>query len=250
LKLLNSLKILAVGLLTAGAFLATTGVAEAHHRDFTFLRDWNLPFAGENEIEYRLSHNNRMDEFVHEVEFEHGITNHFAIEPGLEWHEQEDEKLHLDGFDVELRFNFGESAFNKVLFALNAEYEHPFDEEEADHGELKFIASYYTPDGQDFSLNLNLGQELEKDKEKEGEIMFGYVRPLQKLETSAHHGYKIGLRGGFEARYDFQEHFFNIGPTVAFEADEHFNIIAHYFFAGNHRHENTDGFRVIAEWEF
>jgi hypothetical protein len=227
-----------------------TRTAEAHHRDFVFLRDWYLPFAGENEIEYRLTHNNRNNEFVHEVEFEHGITDHFAIEPGIEWHQEDGEKFHLDGMDVELRFNFMEAKMNTILPALNVEYEHPFDTEEPDHGELKFILSYFTPKGEDFSFNFNVGQELSKDKAKESEVLFGYVRPLQKLEKSQHRGYKIGLRGGFEARYDFQEHFFNIGPTVAFETDEHFNIIAHYFFGANDRHNNTDGFRMIIEWEF
>ncbi len=201
-------------------------------------------------MEYRLTHNNRNNEFVHEFEFEHGITDHFAIEPGIEFHQQDAEKVHLDGFDIEARFNFGQAKVNQILPALNLEYEHPFDTEEADHGEIKFILSYFTPQGEDFSLNLNFGQELEKEKAKESEIQFGYVRPLQKLVTEKNHGYKIGLRGGFEARYDFQEHFFQIGPTVAFEKDEHFNVIAHYFFGVNERHSNTDGFRVIAEWEF
>src|SRR4249920_2237528 len=107
-------------------FVANMRMAEAHHRDFVFLRDWYLPFAGENEIEYRLTHNNRNNEFLHEIEFEHGITDHFAIEPGIEWHQQDGEKFHLDGFDVELRFNFMKAAMYTVLPALNVEYEHPF----------------------------------------------------------------------------------------------------------------------------
>lgn len=248
---MRSWKALLLGSFVAATFfVGSVRRAEAHHRDFVYLRDWYLPFAGENEVEYRITHNNRNNEFLHEVEFEHGVTDHFAIEPGIEWHQQDAEKLHLDGFDVELRFNFLEFKENAVLPALNVEWEHPFDTAEPDHGELKFVFSYYTPGGEDYSFNFNVGQELNKGKEKESEVDFGYVRPLQKLETTKHHGYKIGLRGGFEARFDFQQHFFNIGPTVAFEKDEHFNVIAHYFFGPNQRHSNSDGFRVIVEWEF
>lgn len=237
---------------TSVALLACLSApAAAHHRDFTFLRDWYLPYAGENEVELRVQHNNRMNEFIHEVEFEHGVTNHFAIEPGLSWHQQDAEKFHIDGFDLELRFNFLDFKENTVLPALNVEYEHPFDSAEPDRGEVKFVFSYYTPKGEDLSVNLNVGTTLNKGAhEKESEIQFGYMRPLQSLEKTKGHGYKVGLRGGFEARFDFQEHFLNIGPTIGWEKDEHFNILAHYFFGPNKRHENTDGFRVIAEWEF
>jgi len=250
--LLNNLnKFIVLGAAVVGLFCSSVRSAEAHHRDFVFLRDWYLPYANENEMEYRLTHNNRMNEFLHEVEFEHGITDHFAIEPGIEWHQQDAEKFHLDGMDVELRFNFGEAKMNAILPALNVDYEQPFDTEESDAARLKFILSYFTPAGEDFSLNLVGEQEMKNEKLKESEIDFGYVRPLQKLVTEKHHGYKIGLRGGFEARYNTgHSHFFNIGPTLAFEKDEHFNLIAHYFFGLNKRHENTDGFRFIIEWEF
>lgn len=235
--------------LLLAALFVSAGVAQAHHRDFVFLRDWYLPYAGENEVEYRLQHENRNNVFIHEVEFEHGVTDNFAIEPGLEWHQEDGEKLHLDGMDVELRFHFGQEKLNTPLFALNAEYEHPFDSAEPDRGELKFIGSYFTPDGQDFSINFNVGQELSKDKAKESEILFGYMRGLQKLQKT-HRGYKIGMRGGFEASFDFHDHFLQAGPTFGFEKDEHFNVLAHFFFPLNKPHENTGGFRIMGEWEF
>lgn len=242
---------LVVCLACATFFIGGTGVASAHHRDFVFLRDWYLPFAGENEVEYRFTHNNRLNEMIHEVEFEHGVTNHFAIEPGIEWHQQDAEKLHLDGFDVELRFNFGEAQMNKPLFALNAEYERPFANDESDVARLKFIMSYFTAQGDDLSINLVGEQELKFDKMKESEIDLGYVRPIQKLSKTAQHGYKLGLRGGFEARYNTgHSHFLQLGPTLAFETNEHFNVIAHYYFGANDRHNNTDGLRFIVEWEF
>lgn len=224
--------------------------AAAHHRDFVFLRDWYLPFKGENEIEYRLTHNNRNNEMIHEIEFEHGVTDHFAIEPGIEWHQQDAERLHLDGFDIELRFNFGQAKMNQILPALNVEYESPFATDESPTARLKFVLSYFTPKGEDFSFNLIKGQETKFDKAKQSEIDFGYVRPLQKLVTEKSRGYKIGLRGGFEARWDLESNMLAVGPTIAFEKDEHFNILAHYYFGANDRHFNTDGFRIIAEWEF
>lgn len=234
-----------------GVAAVSVQTAEAHHRDFVFLRDWYLPFAGENEIEFRMTHNNRMNEFIHEIEFEHGITDHFAIEPGIEWHQQDAEKLHLDGMDVELRFNFGEAKTNAILPALNLEYEHPFATDESDTARAKLILSYFTPGGDDLSLNLVGEQQLKNERLKESEIDFGYVRPIQKLEKSKQRGYKLGLRGGFEARYNTgHTHFLQIGPTMAFEQDEHFNVIVHYFFGANDRGSNTDGLRMIIEWEF
>src|SRR3982751_4972898 len=82
--------------------------AQAHERDFTLLRDWFLPYRFEREIEYRFTHIKGGDFNAHEVEFEYGINPHFAIEPGIEFVKEEGGKFHVDGYDTELRFNFGE----------------------------------------------------------------------------------------------------------------------------------------------
>ena len=52
------------------AAAATVMSAHAHHRDFSFIRDWYLPFKGENEIESRTGWipANLLNEGRHSVE--------------------------------------------------------------------------------------------------------------------------------------------------------------------------------------
>ncbi|GEM_PF-3423634 len=238
----------AIAACTAVAGLVTR--AEAHHRDFTFIRDWYLPFAGEKELESRTSYSAKDQTWIQEFEFELGITDHFAIEPGIEFHRDSEEDWHIDGYDVELRFNFLNFAYNTILPALNVEYEHPVDEEENDHGELKFIFSYYTPQGEDFSLNLNVGQELGGEKAKESEVLFGYVRPLSKPVKEEEHGYLLGWRGGFESQFDFQEHTLWLGPVVVCKVNKHLNGLATWLVPISHPEGQSSIIKAILEWEW
>ncbi len=224
--------------------------ASAHHRDFTFLRDWYLPYKGEQEIESRTTFIGKDNNFVlQEFEFEYGITKNFAIEPGVGVTKADGEKWHVDAWDVELRFNFLDFEVNKILPAVNVEYENPSAVGEPDHGEIKFILSYYTAQGENFSLNLNIGQELSGPKEKEGEILFGYARPIGR-STGEEGGYNLGWRGGFESVYDFQEHNIGLGPVLIARVNEHLNAVATFMFGLNHRDAFHDILKLILEWEF
>lgn len=232
------------------ASLLVSGSAHAHHRDFTFMRDWYLPYAGEREIESRLSYVGKTREVFQETEFEIGISKHFAIEPGFAFHGMAGEKTHIDEYGMELRFNFGEFETNKVLYALNVGYENPVDSAEAKRGELQFIASVYTPKGEDISVNLNIGTELNLTKQKESEITFGYVRPLTPIDSVDEMHEMTGWRGGFESVFDFQEHNFYIGPTLVRRQSKHLNALISYLFAANHRSTSNDIAKLIFEWEF
>lgn len=238
---------LSLALILLGTALA--GSAQAHHRDFTFLRDWYLPYKGEREIESRTSIENKTKAVDQEVEFELGITDHFAIEPGIAFHQEPGEKTHIDAWDVELRFNFLDFEYNKLLPALNIEYENPSDPDEAKHGELKFIGSVYTRQGEDFSINLNIGQELNKGKEKEAEILLGYVRPLTPFNAEENEG-ALQWRGGLEFQHDFQEQNTFLGPVLVCRVNKHLNAVATYMFAMNHKDAINDLFKFILEWEF
>ena len=119
--------------------------AQAHHRDFTFIRDWYLPFAGEREIESRTSYEPKTRALQQEFEFEMGITKNFAIEPGIGFHQEPGDKTHLDEWDIELRFNFMDFAYNKVLPAINLEYENPINTAESKNAKLKLIACGSAP---------------------------------------------------------------------------------------------------------
>jgi hypothetical protein len=237
---------LAIGL-TFGAILASGG-AKAHFRDFCFSRDWYLPYRGEREIEARMLWLPKQSIFDQEFEFEYGFTNHFAIEPGFAVHREPGQDLHIDAWDVEFRFNFGEFAYNQILPALNVEYERPM-HDEPPHAELKFVLSYFTKDGSDISFNFNVGRDLETGSDVETEITAGWVMPLAHNELTSH-GYNTGIRGGFEFMSSLTDHNTGFGPVIVLRKGEHFNVLATYLFGLNHGDQNPDQFRMIGEYEF
>ncbi len=222
--------------------------AHAHHRDFTFIRDWYLPFAGEREIESRTSYEPKTKALQQEFEFEMGLTKNFAIEPGIGFHQEPGNKTHLDEWDIELRFNFMDFAYNKVLPAINLEYENPADSAESKNVKLKMIASVYTTSGEDFSVNLNLMQNVSVDRAKDSEFLFGYSRPFGKgvdEETK-----RANFRGGFEYLMNLTAHDQWFGPVFAVKASDHLNGIFTYMFAINHKDTINNQLKLIFEWEF
>src|SRR5262245_27063854 len=162
-------------LAAAAALLSISGAAFAHERDFTISRDWHLPYKGENEIESRSFWDPRPGDYVQQFEYEYGITDHIAIEPGLKFMTVGSDPFRLTGGDPELRFNFLDFGYINLLPALNVEYEQRFRETDEESGntnkdfdnpkvafELKGIVSFYTERGEDYTINLNVGREWEE----------------------------------------------------------------------------------------
>lgn len=230
--------------LTSAVFLPKP--AQAHERDFTLLRDWYLPYKGEREIEYRYSHIKGGDFNAHELEFEYGINSHFAIEPGVEFVKEDGGKLHVDGYDIELRFNFGDYKPNVFLPALNLEYEHPVDAAEEDHAEIKLIGSMYDDYGNDFSINVNVGWSLEGNHERESEFFLGYMHPSRARMGHRGEGWKYGLEFG-QGLEDGDKHPV-LGPTVGYRVSESLHFLATFAFGLDDENDNT--FKLIGEWEF
>jgi hypothetical protein len=232
--------------------LAVAGLAPAtfaHEREFTLSRDWFIPYPGELELELRNFFDTSNGEYAAQFEVEIGITKHFAIEPGIEIAENEEGDYEVEGSELELRFNFGEFAYDKWLPALNVEYEHPSESDEADKAEVKLVASRYGENGRDISVNLNFGKELEDEKESESELTFGYVMPFHEgVEDTA--GWHYGPRAGIEALQDFEEGHTRVGPLFIYRPTEHWNFLASYTFGVNERDENPDILEIIVEWEF
>lgn len=234
--------------------LTSTGLALlmpfacAHHRDFTFSRDWFLPYKGEREIESRSTYIPKDGVFDQEFEFEYGISDDFAIEPGIAFHKDEEDKFHLDAWGVELRFRMGTYAENRLLPAINIEYENPVGDEPT-RGEIKFIGSYMTDKGVDITANLNFGQTLSGDHERESELTLGVVFPIGK-NSREEMGYNIGTRGGFEFLRDLREGHMLFGPTLIYRPDKTFNILGTVAFPLNNEDENHTQLRLILEYEF
>ena len=237
---------------TAAAFVCIAcPSALAHEREYTLSRDWFLPYKGEHEIESRTFINTSHGEWVQEFEYEYGVTDWFAVEPGIEIKEKPDSNdIEIEAVELELRFHFLEFSYDKILPALNVEYEHPSESDEVDSGELKFIFARYGEDGQDFAVNLNFGMELEDEHDGESEITFGYVRPLGGPNKSPEAGWHKEPRIGVEAIHDWDIGSNGLGPLVVYRGTEHLNLLVSYIFALDHVDETGDELRVIAEFEF
>ena len=244
------------------------GTAVAHERDFTLSRDWHLPYVGECEVESRSFWNERSHDFTQQFEFEYGITKHFAIEPGLTFHKDVGDELDLDALDTELRFNFLDFDYGKILPAFNIEYEHPVGNDEKDRAEAKFILSMYGTHGEDLTVNYNIGQELVHRGDSESELTAGYVFSLSSLlgidddekpksespeggtEPPRKFGRSDTLKAGVEFIQDFEETHTGLGPIVSFRVSRNLHVLATYVVGLNDRPDNEDQARVILEWEF
>lgn len=236
----------------APACAALAPLAAAHEREFTQSRDWFLPYKGEHEIEWRSFFDTSHGSYRAQFEYEYGVTEYFAIEPGLELKEKENGEYEIEGAEIELRFHFGTFAYDKVLPALNVEYEQPFEDEDGEEPkiELKGVLSWYGESGHDFAINLNHGKQLSGEKEDESELTAGWVMPLQ-AEAMPSAGWHQGTRAGLEFVQEFEEDFSRAGPLLVFRSTNHFNALAQYGFALNDRNEgNFDQLTLILEWEF
>ena len=234
----------------AVALLLLAPSSSAHEREFTLSRDWFLPYKGESEVESRTFWNTRNNSIRQQFEYEYGVTDWFAIEPGIEFHHDDEDSFKAEAIDFELRFHFLTFEYERVLPALNVEYEHALDSDENDHGELKGIVSWYGETGHDLTLNVNVGRELVSGGDHESEATFGYVRPFGELEPGDEAGLHSAPRFGVEAAEDFQEHHVGAGPLVVFRGTEHLNVLTSYIFGMNDRDQNGDELRLILEWEF
>ena len=237
--------------LAAFLCLVASPFASAHEREFTLSRDWFLPYKGEHEIESRTFIDTTHGEWLQEFEYEYGVTDWFAIEPGIEIQEKPgSSEIEIEGVELELRFHFLEFEYGKILPALNVEYEHPSESDEADKGELRFIVSRYGQDGQDIAVNFNMGRELEMDKEGESELTYGYVRALHEVDAKSTAYFRNEPRIGVEGVHDFHEGHDGLGPLFIYRGTEHLNLLCAYVFGIDERDENGDQLRIIAEWEF
>jgi hypothetical protein len=249
----------------AAALLSIAGVAAAHERDFTISRDWHLPYAGENEIESRSFWDPRPGDFVQQFEYEYGITDHIAIEPGLKFMTVGSDPFRLTGADIELRLNFLDFGYDKLLPALNVEYEQQLRESDEESGntnkdfdnpkhafELKGIVSLYTERGEDYTINLNFGREYEEgEAEWESEMSLGYAHPLDFIPgftPSEQHPMKIGVEFLQEFRKEKNS---SIGPVLTWRATKNLHVLLNGLYAINHRGSgHNDELRLILEWEF
>ena len=238
------------------AFLAFTALstvlcaqpAEAHEREFTRSRDWHLPFQGEHEFELRTFFDTTHGDFLGQLEYEYGVTRHFAIEPGIEVRENDEDEYEIEAAELELRFNFGEYRQGAWLPAFNLEYEHPFESDEADAIELKSVLSRYG-ERDDFTVNLNFGKEIEGEHEDESELTAGWVRKLTDSASLGEEGSGM-WRAGLELVQDFEEHHLRAGPLVSWHASAHLNLLTSYLPAIDERGDgNSDELTVIVEWE-
>ncbi|HET6163125.1 MAG TPA: hypothetical protein VFG37_05620 [Planctomycetota bacterium] len=244
------------------ALLALAGRASAHERDFTLSRDWHLPYAGEHEIESRTFWDPKPNDVSQLFEYEYGITDHIAIEPGVKFLKPNADSFKLKMVECELRFNFRDFAFDTLLPAFNVEYEHRVGEEiemdsvnpdfeaEKQAIELKGILSWYTQQGDDLTVNLNVGRvDGEDESEWESEATFGWLRKLDFIPGLESKDHPTGV--GIEVLQQFsKDKFTEIGPVVSWRASKNLHVLVTALYAVNHRDVHSDELRLILEWEF
>lgn len=231
----------------AGSALALTAPARAHEREFTHSRDWHLPYAGEHEFELRSFFDTSHGDYRGQLEYEYGVTSSFALEPGLELEKNADGDYEVAGAGLELRFHFGTWRQGAWLPALNLEYEHAFESEEADRVELKTVLSRYG-ERDDLTFNLDFGREIEGAREDESELTAGWVRRF--LDGDLEEGGRGSLKLGLELVQDFEQHHLRAGPLLVWRASSHLNGLISYLPAIDDRGEgNFDELAVILEWE-
>jgi hypothetical protein len=237
-------------LLAALACFGGARPAHAHFRDFPFTRDWALPFKGEKEIESRSAFLKDGNVFAQELEFEYGLTEHFALEPGVQFVREPDGNFHYDAFDVEARFNWGKFHTGRFLPALNLQYEQP--DGVAGKVEAKLIGTMYGKDGSTLSVNLNFGRSTGSNGTIESEYSVGYVRPVPSK------GKGTRFKAGLELIHSLRTGDVHLGPVLIYRASRELNFVTHYVFpvhSGNADVGDPDApggqvFRFIAEYEF
>ena len=231
------------------------GLGYAHEREFTQSRDWFLPYRGESEMEVRNFFDTTHGQYSGQFEYEYGITDWFAIEPGIEWEEKEDKnEVEVEAAEIELRFHAGEFGYDKLLPALNLEYEQLLENEEDEQSEfeVKTVISRYGQGGHDFSINYNFGSTVSGETEWESELTAGFIMPFEK-EAQPSGGWHEGPRFGVEFVEDFEEHDARVGPLAVYrtQAGSHWNFLASYMLGINDRDgSNFDELTLIVEFEF
>lgn len=229
--------------------LLLVSTIRAHEREFTRSRDWHLPYAGEHELELRSYFDTTHGRFRGQLEYEYGVTRHFAIEPGLEIAENADGDHEIEGAGLELRFSFGDWRPSAWLPALDVEYEHPFEDEEADRVALKGILSRYGVHD-DLTVNLNYERELEGERADGFAVTAGWLHRFDETVGESRHAPRLGL----ELTEDLENHHLRAGPLVTWRANRHWNLLASYLVAVDDRgdggpDETSDELTVILEWE-
>jgi len=238
---------LALPLVAAALAVLAPTPAAAHERGFTQSRDWHLPYRGEHELELRSFFDTSHGDFRGQVEYEYGVTGWFALEPGLEIQENADGDYEVEGADLELRFRFGRYRTGAWLPALNLEYEHPFEDEEAKKLEVKGVLSRYG-ERDDFTVNLNYGREIEGEREDESELTAGWVRSLREAASEEDGAGEI--RFGLELVEDFEAHHLRAGPLLTWRASARLHFLVSHLPAIDDRGEDDfDLLTVILEWE-
>lgn len=236
--------------------------AAAHEKDFTRSIDWELPSRGEREFEGWTRFSPRSNDLEQLLKFEYGVTDHFAIEPAVEFTKANADAFKLEAAELEAYVNFRDFGFWKLLPALEGEIErvvrHEGDEDEEEaraSAKLHGILSVYSPDGEDFTINLAATRHLGGDEgDWEGEFTAGYLRPLDfipGLPESREHPLKIGME---LAQSLSGSHGTALGPVLTWRATENLHVVVGGTVAlsdrGRRGEQQFDELRLILEWEF
>ena len=220
------------------AALAMTGSqpAEADVRDFPFTYEWYQNSKGERELAYHSAYLQQSNAYIHEIEFEYGVTSRFSVAPYIVFKHGNGRSLHYDGVKLETRYKLGNFKPNRVLAGLYLELEQA--NREAIELEGKLIFSQYDRHGGNISLNLILHRQFGSGDKLEPAYSFGIARSV-----------KDDVRGGVEWLHDINTGRINAGPVVSFNVGN-IHVATGYAFPVNRNAGNKGELRLLAEHHF
>jgi len=245
-------------LLPLAAIVSTisAGRLAAHDMDFALSKDWQLPSYAEREFEAWTTWAPRQNDFEQQLKFEYGVTDDFAIEPGVEFTKPNSESFRLENVELEAYFHFRRFDFDRFLPAVEAEVERRVQQADEEDGEprgafrLRGIMSYYTRDEEDFTLNLIVTRTVGGERPWLGEVTMGYLRPLDFIPGFTpwrEHPLAVGL----ELSQSLSDvHATSFGPVLTWRATESLHVVLNGTVALNHRDHQEDELRLVLEWEF
>lgn len=226
-------------LLTTALICVSIGLvsaARADVRDFPFTYEWTQNARGERELAYHLGYFQSDSTFVHEFEFEYGVSNRFSIAPYIAFKDGGGRGFRYDGVKLETRYQLGNYVPNRVLAGLYLEVEQA--NREALELEGKLILSRYDRQGGNLSFNYILHRQFGSGDELEHAYSIGYARPIKNT-----------LRGGAEWIHDLKSGRINAGPVMSFDIGN-VHVATGYGFPINNNEGNRGEFRLLAEHHF
>lgn len=201
--------------------LLVAGTASAHRRGFVHTYEYQTLPKGDTELEWWNTqiHDGESDAFQMQIEFEHGLTDHWDVAIYHVLEQVDDESLHFTKTKLETRYRLGERGEKLLDTLLYFEVAKAFGEKKWEFEPKLILAKDFG--ASTVALNLIPEIELEEEMEPNGET---------ELEMEFEPGWALGWSFEKSPRLRFGAEYFGhvedpgdtgevsawAGPTISF----------------------------------